>query len=72
MVIPKLEAPTVGSLDTLLELEVLLGVPLLPLPVPTFATGAAAGGTVWGKAAAPSAAARATALGTTARPGGTL
>ena len=45
-----------------MELEALLGVTILPLPLHTTATGAATAGTVWGKGGDPSAAAGAAAL----------
>ena len=72
MELPTFEAASVGVLGTLTEVKAFLGVPFLPFPLPTAVTGATTTGTVWGEGGAPSAAARATALGVPIRPGGTL
>ena len=69
---PTFEAPPMGTLGTLIDLKVLLGVFTLPLPLPSTATVVDEDGTVWSEACAPSAAAVAAALEMPARPGGTL
>ena len=52
----------------LTEVKALLNVTLFPFPIPTTATEAATAGTVWGEGGAPSAVARAAALGIPNRP----